>query len=104
MNAEFKVTCYSSEGAVFTIDPVVEVSGDDIRMTIPREKLCSPRLNKIRVETNLTRAKVGDEGYMFYPTNFGCAFVMTKFTERKVQDYEFESWLSATPVCGICEN
>ena len=60
MNAEFKVTCYSSEGAVFTMEPVVEENGAEIRMTIPREQLCSPRLNKIRIETNLTRAKVGD--------------------------------------------
>ena len=37
MNAEFKVTCYSSEGAVFTMEPVVEENGAEIRMTIPRE-------------------------------------------------------------------
>lgn len=104
MNAEFKVTCYSSEGAVFTVDPVVEENGDEIRMTVLRAKLCSPRLDKVRVETNLTQGRIGDAGYMFYPTNFGCAFVMTKFTERKVEEYEFESWLTAMPVCGVCEN
>ena len=79
----------------------VEDFGNVLKFSITKRMLENTNYNTIVVDTDLLKANVGDKGYFLYPTNFGCGFVTTCFTER--EDKVFLSWLSATPVCGLCE-
>lgn len=84
------------------IQPIIKEEGNVMTITIPKEKLNGRNYETLRIETSLLTAKAGEPGYMFFPTNFGSGFVAAYFTER--ENTEFRSWLSATPVAGICGN
>lgn len=84
------------------VQPVLSEEAGVLTVTIPKEKLNGRGYKSLRLETSLLTAKAGDPGYMFFPTNFGSGFVKADFVPR--ENTEFRSWLSATPVAGICCN
>lgn len=84
------------------VQPLLEEKNNILTVTIPKEKLNGRGYKSLRIETSLLTAKAGDPGYMFFPTNFGSGFVKADFKPR--ENTEFRSWLSATPVAGICGN
>ena len=87
---------------VENVQPIIREEGNTLTVTIPKEKLNGRNYEILRIETSLLTAKAGDPGYMFFPTNFGSGFVSAYFTAR--ENTEFRSWLSATPVAGVCGN
>jgi len=103
MSETFKVTGYCVSGAVRDIKYAIEDYGNAFKFVIPKRYLMAERFSYLLVETDILKAKVGDPGYFFFPTNFGSGFVLSRFHER--EDAEFLSWLSAMPVAGIagCE-
>ena len=84
------------------VEPVLKEEGNVLTVIIPKEKLNGRGYKSLKIETSLLTAKAGDPGYMFFPTNFGSGFVKADFKPR--ENTEFRSWLSATPVAGICGN
>jgi hypothetical protein len=102
MSFEFKIVGKRYNGEIRELAPIVSENGNVIIVTLPKSSVSEVRFETVRIESSLTTAKAGDNGYMFYPTNFGCGFVTTHFKDRV--DASFTSWLNAPPVCGICEN
>ena len=102
-NYSFRVTGVTVGGFTKTFTPAVRENGGEIRVVIPREALSNPRMENLRVESTLTTAHAGDDGYMFYPTNFYYGFALTRFDEKP--DTLFKTWPTATLVCGFaCES
>lgn len=97
----FRVTGTTMSGAVRMIEYVTEDYGNVLKFIIPKRNLDKGRYNTIVVETDLLTAKAGEKGYFFYPTNFGNGIMLTRFDEKP--DAELLTWLSAMPVCGLCE-
>ena len=95
----FQITAKTTGGFTRTITPVIREQGRTVTLTVPREKLCNPRLESLIVESSLTTAKADGRGSMFYPTNFYYGFALTRFTER--EDVLFKTWPTATLVCGF---
>ncbi|MBQ1934458.1 MAG: hypothetical protein II370_05610 [Clostridia bacterium] len=102
MKEQFHVYGIGMNGASYPLPFALEDFGNVLRFSITKRMLENTNLNTVVVETELLKAKTGENGYFLYPTNFGCGFVTTYFTPR--EDASFLSWLSATPVCGLCEN
>ena len=102
MKKAFTVYGIGMNGAKYDLPFALEDFGNVLKFSITKRMLENTNLNTIFVETDLLKAKVGEKGYFLYPTNFGCGFVTTYFTER--ENCTFLSWLSATPVCGLCCN
>lgn len=102
MNATFTVIGTTREGHTIELRPAVHACGNEVTLTIPRERLCYPRLESLIVHSPLTTAHAGDAGYMFFPTNFYYGFALCRFDQK--QDVLFRTWPTATTVCGICEN
>ena len=80
----------------------IEDYGNVLKVSIVKRMLEGEKYETVVIETDLLRAKAGDKGCFLYPTNFTCGFMTTYFKER--DNITFLTWLSATPVCGLCDN
>ena len=98
----FRFIATTPGGAVNEFPAVVEDFGTVLKVSAPTRLFEGLKYRTAVLETDLLTAKEGEPGYFFFPTNFGCGFVQCRFTEKP--DGEFISWLSAMPVCGLCEN
>ena len=106
MNTEFRVFTTILEGQgpcagrIAKLQPVVEKNGDVTTVTVPKAAMIGKKYNYVRIDSDMTTREAGDEGYMFFPTEFSWGVVKSAFTER--EDMEYHSLISAMPVCGIC--
>ena len=102
MKELFRIIGNNVNGTAREFEPVVEDYGNVLKLSVPKRLLEGARLNTVIVETSLLQAQTGEEGYFFFPTNFGNGFVLCRFGER--ENAEFATWLSAMPVCGFGGN
>lgn len=102
MDVQFLATAVTREGKVVQLTPVVSEHGGLITAVIPRAQLTVPRFETLLLESNLTTAKAGDEGYMFFPTNFYYGYALCRFDQKP--DTLFKTWPAGMPVAGICGN
>lgn len=102
LNYNFRITATTCAGNTREISPVIDDTGNTVTLTVPVRMLCEPRLEKLIIESSITTAHAGDPGYMFFPTNFYCGFVLCRFVKR--ENVLFKTWPTAMTVCGICEN
>ncbi len=98
----FEVVGTTVGGFERRLKPSIAENGNEIKLVVPKAALCNPRFQTLRISSPLTTAHAGDAGYMFYPTDFQCGFVMTHFTER--QNTLYKTWPTSTLVSGICGN
>lgn len=103
MSYEFKVTGVTVGGFTRDVKYGVEESGDTIKLVVRKEDLLSPRYENLKIESSLTVAHLGDDGYMFYPTDFHNGFVMTRFNEDRSNTL-FRTWPTAMLTAGMCGN
>ncbi|MBQ2733162.1 MAG: hypothetical protein IJF74_03310 [Clostridia bacterium] len=102
MDYGFKVSGILLDGNVHQLNYAVEDMGEVVKLTVPKRYLDGKLYNTVEIESALTTAHKGDDGYMFFPTTFGSAFCLCRFDEKP--DTETLTWLSAMTVGGICEN
>lgn len=98
----FSVYGIGMNGTKSTVPFAIEDYGNVIKLIITKRMLENHTYNTVVVENDWLKAKAGEKGYFLYPTNFTCGFTTTQFIER--DNITFLSWLSATPVCGLCEH
>ena len=101
MEHTFRVIGTTMGGAINEIQFATEDYGNVLKFSIPKRYLGGGRYDTVVVETDWLTAKAGDDGYFIYPTNFGNGIQRTFFNKKP--DAELITWLSAMPVCGICE-
>lgn len=97
----FHVIGTTMGGAKETVQYATEDYGNVLKFSIPMRYLNGKRYNTVVIETDLLTSKAGDPGYFFYPTNFGNGIQRTFFNEKP--NAELITWLSAMPICGLCE-
>lgn len=102
MKHNFKVVGVTAGGFTNEVRYAAEEYGDTVKLIVRKEDLSTPRYQTLKISSALTSALAGDDGYMFYPTNFYYGFALTHFTERP--DVLFRTWPTATLVAGICGN
>ena len=103
MSYEFKVTGVTVGGFTRDVKYGVEENGDTIKLVVRKEDLLVPRYENLKIESSLTVAHLGDDGYMFYPTDFRNGFVMTRFNEDRPNTL-FRTWPTAMLTAGMCGN
>ncbi|MDP4133189.1 MAG: DUF5696 domain-containing protein [Bacillota bacterium] len=97
-----KAICFCGNVIVKEFDTDISTVENEISVKIKKEQLSKKGYDVIRISDTLTKAKAGDDGYMFFPTNCSCGVSLCYFTQR--DNAVFTSLVSAMPVCGIGGN
>lgn len=72
---------------------------EKLYVSVKRKETVGESFEVVRIESELTTKKVGEDGYMFFPTKCLHGVVRCFFTER--EDATYESDISIMSVCGI---
>ncbi len=98
----FSFLCTDVNGNTFNVVPQIKENESAVTVTVLARELAANRADTMLVRSELTTARAGDEGYMFFPTNFYYGYALCYFDEKP--DTLYKSWPAGTPVCGICAN
>ena len=104
MDRRFHPIGIGRDKKVYDLPYTVREDGDAVTVRVTQADMNAlPPLETVRLDSDLTTARAGDAGYMFYPTTFRYGQILTRFTER--EDASFVSLIGAMPVFGFaCES
>ena len=101
MKTTFKVFARKADKSTFPVEYTITEKGNEIHILIKKSDLDGKGASYVRMESNLCKFALGEEGYCFYPVNFQNGVMMTYFGKER-ENCEFRSRTSSMPVAGIC--